>query len=81
MMSIVLGVRRSPCGLFYLPRDPQCLADDLIRVSPLVVVSAHHLEQITIDNPGQTEIHNRCSTISDDVGRDDRIRGHTEPPR
>ena len=64
--------------LIHLSRDPQSLADQLTRIPPFVVVPAHHLDQIAIDDLRHAEIHDRGARILDDVGRDDRIPGHAE---
>jgi hypothetical protein len=52
------------------------LAYHLIRVTPLVVVPTHDLEQIAVDDFCQLQIDNRGARIADDIGGDERIAGH-----
>src|SRR6185503_16659781 len=60
------------------PGDSHSLTDQLTRISPFVVIPAHDLDQISIDDLRHAEIHYGGAWILDDVGRHDRIRGDAE---
>ena len=53
-------------------------SNQLIGITPLVVVPTHHLDQIAVDDLRHSEVHDGCAGIFDDVGRNEWVRGHTE---
>src|SRR5688572_11989332 len=56
------------------------LTHHLIRVAPLVVVPAHDLDQITVDDTGEVEVDDGRPWIADDVGRNQRIMRDPQHP-
>src|SRR6266487_5066733 len=54
------------------------LANHLVGETPLVVVPTHDLDQGAIDHTSHLEIHDRCTRIADDVGRNQWLLGDAE---
>src|SRR6185295_19888164 len=55
-----------------------CLTEHLIRVAPFVVVPAHDLDQIAIDDLGELKIDDGRAWVTDDVRRDQRVTRYSE---